>query len=76
MQDVNSYLTTEQLAARYGMSPVSVKRWRVNTRKGKTQGPLWYEVPRLAYAHGQPRIRYRLADVLAFEEANSITPIF
>jgi transposase-like protein len=73
--DVNAYLTTEQLAARYGISPTSVKRWRTSTRKGKEQGPSWYEVSRLANAFGQPRIRYRLADVLAFEEANTITPI-
>jgi hypothetical protein len=32
-------------------------------------------MPRLAIPAGEPRIRYRLADVLAFEEANNITPL-
>jgi hypothetical protein len=32
-------------------------------------------LPRLATPAGTPRVQYPLADVLAFEESNSITPI-
>jgi|MGYP003124404310 transposase-like protein len=69
------FLTTEQLAERYGIKPVTVKRWRRDTRAGKPIGPNWYELPIMAVAKNAPRVRYPLAQVLAWEETNSITPI-
>ena len=76
MTDTSSpYLTERQLAERYGIMAGTVANWRRISRKGKRIGPPWYEMPRLAIPAGEPRIRYRLADVLAFEEANNITPL-
>jgi len=65
-----SYLTTEQLAERWGLKPSSIKSQRL-----RGQGPSYYTVPRLALPLGEPRVRYNLADVLAFEATHSITPV-
>lgn len=64
------YLTTEQLAARWGLKPSSVKSQRL-----RGYGPSYYTVNRLGLALGQSRVRYPLAAVLAFEQTHSITPI-
>tara|TARA_Y100001951_G_C11131757_1_gene178615 strand:+ start:238 stop:456 length:219 start_codon:yes stop_codon:yes gene_type:complete len=62
------YLTTQQLAERYGLSPNTIKSWRA-----REYGPEYYELPFVAF--GTPKIRYQLHKVLAWEEANQITPI-
>ena len=67
---LNLYLTTEQLAARWGLKPSSIKSQRL-----RGQGPSYYTVPRFGLPLGESRVRYPIADVLAFEESNSITPI-
>jgi hypothetical protein len=41
----------------------------------RNQGPSYYTVPRFGLPLGESRVRYPIADVLAFEESNSITPI-
>ena len=64
------YLTTEQLADRYSLTPATIKGWRF---RGK--GPKSYQVPRFGLESGAARTRYKLADVLAWEESNNITPI-
>lgn len=64
------FLTTEQLAERWGLRPSSIKSQRL-----RGQGPSYYSVPRLGSPLGQSRVRYPLAAVLAFEETHSITPI-
>jgi hypothetical protein len=64
------YLTTDQLAARWGLKPSTIKSQRL-----RGQGPPYYTVPRFGLPLGEPRVRYQLADVLAFEETHSITPI-
>lgn len=69
INDVQAYLTTEQLAARYGLQPSTIKGWRV-----RNQGPPWYQVERFALQAGEARTRYRLADVLAWEQTQGITP--
>ena len=63
------YLTTDQLAIRWGLRPSAIKNQR---RHGI--GPSYYTIPRIGFPAGTPRIRYPLAQVLAFEEANQITP--
>lgn len=74
--DTAAYITTEQLATRYGISPATIKGWRSRSRRGiKIQGPPWYKVPHIGQPYGAAIIRYRLADVLAWEQANGITPI-
>lgn len=64
------YLTTNQLAERWGLKPSSIKSQRL-----RGQGPSYYTVNKLGLALGEPRVRYKLADVLAFEETHSITPV-
>lgn len=65
-----AFLTTEQLAARWGLRPATIKNQRA-----RGTGPPYVTLPRLATPVGMPRVRYALAQVLAFEEANNITPI-
>lgn len=67
---MEAYLTTDQLAQRWGLKPSSIKSQRL-----RGQGPSYYTVGRLGLALGKPRVRYKLADVLAFEQTHSITPI-
>ena len=64
------YLTTEQLAARWGLQPSAVK-----SQRARGAGPPYVTLPRLATPAGTPRVRYPLAQLLAFEEANHITPL-
>lgn len=70
-----AYLSTKDLAERYGITQRTIKKWRTNTRRGKAEGPEWYNVSRQATAMGKPLIRYALPHVLAWEETNSITPL-
>ena len=65
------FLTTEQIAERDGLSPNTIKSWRA-----REYGPEYYELPTsLPLARGNTRIRYQLHIVLAWVEANAITPI-
>lgn len=64
------FLTTDQLAARWGMKPAAIKNQRA-----RGIGPSYITLPRIGTPAGTPRVRYPLAHVLAFEEANHITPL-
>ena len=64
------YLTTEQLAERWGMKPSAIKGQRA-----RGIGPEYVTLPRVGLPAGMPRVRYPLTHVLAFEEANNITPL-
>lgn len=64
------YLTTEQLAERWGLKPSAIKGQRA-----RGIGPEYVTLPRIGLPAGMPRVRYPLAHVLAFEEANNITPL-
>jgi len=66
---IEPYLTTDELAARWGIKASSVKNQRA-----RGIGPHYYTMPRMATPIGTPRVRYPLSQVLAFEEANNITP--
>lgn len=68
--DVQTYLTTEDLADRYGVTYGTIKRWR---REGR--GPVYQKLDKLALSPKLPRVRYYLADVLAFEQAHNIVPL-
>lgn len=68
--DINTYLTTEDLAVRYGVKPNTIQHWRC-----RGQGPIFYKRKSIALGPRQPQIRYKLADVLAWEQSNNITPI-
>jgi hypothetical protein len=67
---VEPYLTTEQLAQRWGLKPSAIK-----SQRRRKIGPEYYTLPRRYLAAGASRVRYPLAQVLAFEETNSITPL-
>jgi len=64
------YLTSEQLAARWGISPATLK-----AQRARGSGPPYYSIPRRCLPAGTPRVRYPLAQVLAFEETHSIVPL-
>ena len=64
------YLTTEQLAERYGKNPITIRAWR-----WKNWGPPYYTLKPTGVPSGQPRTRYPLNDLLVWEEINNITPI-
>ncbi len=64
------YFTEKQLARRYGKSPETIRKWRY-----KGSSPEFYTLPIFAVPYGQPRVRYEIHKVLAWEEANGITPI-
>jgi len=63
-------LTTEQLAKRWGTKPS-----RIKGKRARGIGPEYVTLPRIGLPAGTPRVRYPLAHVLAFEEANNITPL-
>ena len=63
------FLTTDQLAARWGLKPAAIKNQRA-----RGIGPDYVTASRIGTPAGVPRVRYPLSQVLAFEEANSITP--
>ena len=64
------YLTTDQLARRWGLTKNALK-----SQRRRKQGPSYYMVNRLGLPLGESLVRYKLADVLAFELAYSITPL-
>lgn len=64
------FLTTDQLAARWGLKPAAIKNQRA-----RGIGPAYVTASRIGTPAGTPRVRYPLAQVLAFEEANGITPL-
>ena len=68
--DTNTYLSTDDLCVRYDLKPITIKRWR-----SRGQGPAFYKVGPLGIPPGAPSIRYKLADVLAWEQTNNMTPI-
>jgi transposase-like protein len=69
------YLTTKDLAFRYGLTPSTIKSWRDKTKAGNKTGPTWYTLPKNHLRLGHSRVRYELHHVLAWEEAHNITPI-
>ena len=64
------YLSTDQLAARWGLRPSTLKGQRA-----RGVGPPYETAERLASPLGAPRVRYSLAQILAFEAAHNITPL-
>ena len=72
MTDV--YLTQKQLAERYGLKVSTVRKWRERTRRGDPFGPPWIDKKTL-FQPTALRIKYRLADVLAWEVSQGVHPI-
>ena len=64
------FLTTDELAARWGLKPSAIKNQRA-----RGIGPAYHSLPLIGTPAGTPRVRYPLAQILAFEEANGITPL-
>ena len=63
------FLTSDQLAERYGLSPATIVDWR-----RKDRGPEYYPLPKYAISSGSAKVRYELKEVIAWEQANKITP--
>jgi hypothetical protein len=63
-------LTTDQLAARWGIKPSTVRGYRY-----RGTGPEYYTIPRLGRPLGSSGVLYPLDSILAFEKANHITPL-
>ena len=68
--DTNTFLTPDQLSVRYGLARSTIDKWRQ-----RNQGPIFYKRSRLATRLKESLIRYKLADVLAWEQTNNITPL-
>lgn len=64
------YLTASQLAVRWGLQPSTLK-----SQRARGVGPPYETAERLASPLGAPRVRYLLAQILAFEAAHNITPL-
>ena len=63
------FLTSAQLAERYGLSPATIADWR-----RKDRGPEYYTLPKYAISSGSAKVRYELKEILAWEKANNIIP--
>ena len=60
-------ITTEQLAARWQMSPGTLEIWR---QQGK--GPKFVKMIK---NHPQSDVRYRMKTILKYEQENEIKPV-
>ena len=63
------FLTSDQLAERYGLSPATIADWR-----RKNRGPDYYTLPKYAMSSGSAKVRYELSKILEWEKENNITP--
>jgi len=63
------FLTSDQLAERYGLSPATIADWR-----RKDRGPDYYTLPKYAVSSGSAKVRYELSKILEWEKENNITP--
>lgn len=63
-------LSTNELAARWGLKPQTLKDYR-----HKGTGPEYVTLDRKYLPLGSPYVVYPLASVLAFEAAHNITPL-
>lgn len=63
-------LNTEQLAARWGVSPATIR-----SHRHRGTGPQYVTKSKIGRPLGLPLVLYPLHHVLAFEEAHGITPI-
>ena len=68
------YLTQKELAHRYGIKVGAVKQWRARTRRGDPFGPPWID-DKTIFHPTAIRIKYRLADILAWEVSQGVTSI-
>ena len=68
------YLTQKELAHRYGIKVATVRKWRERTRRGDPFGPPWIDSTTIFQPYAI-RIKYRLADVLAWEVSQGVTSI-
>jgi len=64
------FLTADQLAKRWGVKPATL-----SGQRSRGSGPPYYIKPKFGLPSGSPRVCYPLAQILAFEQANNITPL-
>jgi len=70
MTDPTTSLSTNELAARWGLKPSALRHHR-----SQGTGPVYQRLDRAYLPLGSPYVIYQLADVLAFEAAHNITPL-
>ena len=63
------FLTSDQLAERYGLSPATIADWR-----RKNRGPDYYTLPKYAVSSGSAKVRYDIKEILEWEKTMNITP--
>ncbi len=63
------FLTSDQLAERYGLSPATIADWR-----RKDRGPKYYTLPKYAVSSGSAKVRYDIKAILEWEKTMNITP--
>ena len=71
---MTEYLTAKQLQKRYAVSSHTLVLWRKKTRKGEATGPPFEDIGPTPLNPYAPRIRYRLDDVIKWEQQNNIQP--
>lgn len=69
-QSPGPFLSDKQLAERWQVNLRTLRRWRA-----AGTGPPWVKIQRRPGPALQSRIRYPLADLLAYELTHEITPI-
>ena len=63
------FLTSDQLAERYGLSQATIADWR-----RKDRGPDYYTLPKYAVSSGSAKVRYDINEILEWEKTMNITP--
>ena len=63
------FLTSDQLAERYGLSPATIADCR-----RKDRGPKYYTLPKYAVSSGSAKVRYDINEILEWEKTMNITP--
>ncbi len=71
---MTEYLRPNDLADRYGISLFTLQQWRKKTRKGEATGPPFEDIGLTPLNPYAPRIRYKLTDVIEWEQKNNIQP--
>jgi len=70
MTDPTTSLSTNELAARWGLKPSALRHHR-----SQGTGPTFVTLDRAFLPRSTPYVVYPLASVLAFEAAHNITPL-
>ena len=71
------FLTSDQLAERYGLSLATIADWRrkdKNKKDSEKKYPNYYTLPKYAVSSGSAKVRYDINEILEWEKTMNITP--